>query len=357
MRKSIITTGTVLALSFVLTGCGGGGDGIDSAIDASAEFGSAKSAAVAGTLPALPTDAIFAPTSFWYQKIPTSTQLHPNTAGFVTEFLRLKTAYHNTVSISMESWSSPVYVVPSNIAVKQVKQLQCIQGLALNPGLAQQWAEVPVPDYAQSANGTDAEMTVYQPSTDTLWEFWKAKNTNGQWVGCWGGKMQNVSQSDGRWPTIYGTTATGLPFLGGQVTAEELTRGEIRHAIGISLPEAEAAIGRSWPATRSDGTNLNNVPNRIPQGLRFRLDPSVNVDLLKMKAAGKVIAKAAQVYGFVVWDTAGTISIRSQNPKTYTAAGQPNPYPALFDNAPQYTVLAGFPWDKLQFMPMDYGKP
>ena len=45
----------------------------------------------------------------------------------------------------------------------------------------------------------------------------------------------------------------------------------------------------------------------------------------------KTIAKAAQTYGFVVWDKGGAIGLRMQNAKTYTALGQPNPYIALFN--------------------------
>ena len=220
-----------------------------------------------------------------------------------------------------------------------------------------QWAAVPIPAFAQQAGGTDGEMTVYQPSTNTLWEFWQSSKTNGQWRACWGGKMTNVSNNSGAWTFPFGTTATGLPFIGGQITAEELKRGEIRHVIGISLVELEKASVVSWPANRSDGYNPNNVPNRIPEGMRFRLDPSINVDALNIHPAGKIIAKAAQKYGFVVWDTAGALSLRAQNAKSYTSVGQPDPYLALFNGTENYAILNNFPWDRLQFMPMDYGKP
>ena len=46
--------------------------------------------------------------------------------------------------------------------------------------------------------------------------------------------------------------------------------------------------------------NPKNAPNRIAEGLRFRLDPAVNADALKMHPVGKIIANAAQKYGFVV---------------------------------------------------------
>jgi hypothetical protein len=305
---------------------------------------------------ALPTDSIFASSSFWYQPIPADAPLHANSAGFVADFLRQKKAFYGIVAINTTSWASPVYFVGADVPIVQVTQWLCMQPSRYLP-LAQQWMEVPIPSYAEPASGADAEMTIYQPSTDTIWEFWRARKTNGQWEACWGGRMQNASKSDGRWPSNYGTTATGLPFLGGQITAEELSRGEIRHAIGIALVEAEAMNVVSWPAQRSDGLNPKREPNRIPEGLRFRLDPGVNVDLLRLRPAGKVIARAAQKYGFVVWDKAGAITIRAQNPKSYTALGQPDPYPVVFGGAPIWTILEGFPWEKLQFLPQDYGKP
>jgi len=169
--------------------------------------------------------------------------------------------------------------------------------------------------------------------------------------------MQHVSKSQGIWQRPYGTTATGLPFMGGQLTAEELQRGEINHVMGISLVDAEKWNIVSWPANRSDGYNPKDAPNRIPEGLRFRLAPTVNVDALKMHPLGKVIAKAAQKYGFVVWDKAGAITLRAQNPKSFTKAGQPDPYPQLFNGTPAYAILNGMPWDKLQFLPQDWGKP
>jgi hypothetical protein len=306
---------------------------------------------------ALPTDSIFASTSFWYQPIPADAPLHANSAGFVADFLRQKRTYYGTVSINTKSWASPVYVVGTDVPPVRIAQWLCFPQFGRNFDLEQQWAAVPLPSYAAPADGNDAEMTIYQPATDTIWEFWLTRKTNGRWEACHGGRMQNASKSDGRWPSFYGTTATGLPFLGGQITAEELRRGEIRHAIGIALVETEAADVVSWPAKRSDGLNPKKDPNRIPEGLRFRLDPSVNVDALRMRPAGKVIARAAQKYGFVVWDKAGAITLRAQNPKSYTALGQPNPYPALFEGAPVYAILEGFPWEKLQFMPQDYGKP
>jgi hypothetical protein len=344
----------VIAVSGLLAGCGGGGGDSGGGSTGPPANPPGETAPPAGSLL---TDALFASNSFWYAAIPVDAPLHVNSAGFNADFLRQKQSYYGTVNINTREYASPVYLADANTATTRVAYWNCQNKKFPETALEAQWAAVPMPPHALAADGTDQEMTVYQPSTDTLWEFWVARQSSGQWRACWGGKLDDVSASDGRWRNPYGTTATGLPFLGGQITAEELARGEIRHAIGISLVETEAFDVVSWPANRSDGWNPDSAYNRIPQGMRLRLDPSVDVDALSMGRSGKIIARAAQKYGFVVWDKAGAISIRAQNPKSYTALGQPDPYPALFGNQPSYAVLNGFPWDRLQFMPFDYGKP
>jgi hypothetical protein len=306
---------------------------------------------------ALPTDSIFAPDSFWYTPIPADAPLHENSEAFVAEFLRQKKKYYGNVALNQSSYSSPVYFAAADTPVTPVAEWDCQKKGRSDRELAAQWEAVPIPPEAEAAGGTDAEMSIYQASTDTLWEFWKFRVIDGQPSACWGGKMPGVSRSSGIWHKWYGTTATGLPFLGGQITAEELQRGEIRHVMGISLVQAESHRVISWPARRTDGFNPKREPNRIPEGLRFRLDPAVDVDALPMHPVGKTIARAAQKYGFVVWDKSGAIALRLQNPKTYTRLGKENPYPALFAGTPSHAILKGFPWDRLQFLPKDYGKP
>lgn len=311
----------------------------------------------ATTVNALPTDAIFAPTSFWYQAIPAKVTLDPNSANLTADVLRQIKAYYGNVTINTTSYASPVYTAAAGAPTSAVQFWDCQGKRYTDSNLVQQWSAVPIPSYAQAATGTDSEMTIYQPSSDTIWEFWEARNQGGVWQACWGGRLQNASKSNGIWPTGYGTTATGLPFLGGQITAEELQRGEIRHAIGISLVDVAAWNIVSWPANRSDGYNPNNAPNRIAEGQRFRLDPAIDVATLNIHPVAKIIAKAAQKYGFVMWDKAGALSLRAQNSKSYTLLGKANPYNALFNGTAEYAVLNGFPWNRLQFLPINYGKP
>jgi hypothetical protein len=81
------------------------------------------------------------------------------------------------------------------------------------------------------------------------------------------------------------------------------------------------------------------------------------VESLNLHPIAKTIARAAQTYGFVVWDVGGSVALRAENPKRYTAIGLPNPYAALYGGTPDYAIMDRFPWDRMQFLPMDYGKP
>jgi CubicO group peptidase (beta-lactamase class C family) len=303
------------------------------------------------------TNPRFKPDSFWYTPIAKNVALHPNSKALVAAFIRQKALGNkgkdNIVGINTESFASPVYVADANTPKIKVHVDRCpeMNGADFD-GLQKQFNAVPMPAAAQPACGDDSEMTIYQRSSDTLWEFWRARKTaNGEWHACWGGKMTGVSNWSGIWPQRFGATATGLPFAGGQITPEELRASEIKHVMGIALVQADKRY--CWPAHWSDGKGCDCEPC-IPEGARFRLDPDVCVDQLNMHPVGKMIAKAAQKYGFVVWDVAGTTSLRAKNPKSYTQIGLQDPYKQLLQGDEQYTALNGFPWDKLQFLPFEH---
>jgi hypothetical protein len=312
--------------------------------------------AQAQSVPAVPA-RVFSLESFWYKPLALDAPIHPNSEQFVREFLRQKRSYYGTVSINTVAWASPVYVADETTQGVEVRPWDCWKKGSIDRNLAWQWQSVPIPAYALPADGSDSEMTVYSPASDTIWEFWQARKIDGGWEACHGGRMQNASHNPGIWPLPYGTTATGLPFLGGQLRIDELLNKKIDHVMGIALVDTEKASVFSWPANRSDGANPQNAKDRIPEGIRFRLDPAVDVNSLKMHPVGKAIARAAQIYGFVVWDRAGAICLRAENPKSVTTRNLPNPFDDIFGGTPAYAILEGFPWDRLQFLPMDYGKP
>jgi hypothetical protein len=48
----------------------------------------------------------------------------------------------------------------------------------------------------------------------------------------------------------YGASATGLPYMAGQITLEDLQSGAINHVIGLAVITPSSRI--SWPASRAD---------------------------------------------------------------------------------------------------------
>jgi hypothetical protein len=292
----------------------------------------------------------FASSSFWYQMIPSSTALDPHSADYVASFNTQWKTYYNNVGVNTTRYAPPIFVASDSTPTRAVRVWDCQNKGYLDAGLQSQLSAVPIPAGTQPSAGTDGELVISQPSTDTVWEMWKARwASDGVLEACWGGKLSGVSTSQGSYAFPYGTTATGLSLAGGIITPEELKAGHIDHALSIALVETRKTIF-SWPANRTDG--YVDSLTAIPEGQRFRLDPTINVDALPITATAKIIAKALQTYGMVVRDKSGSVTFYAENVLAETGS---DPYPALF-GAPNYSVLNGVPWDRLQALPFDFGK-
>lgn len=281
----------------------------------------------------------FSPTSFWNAPLPANAALAGNSADFVQELQNQVHDFHPWMNTT--SYSIPVYVVRRNTPTRHVTLD------TWGPDLQQAFDAVPIPAGARAAAGTDESMTVWQPSTNRLWDFWGMRTVHGQWHARWGGEMDDVSQNPGyfqHWAQTnnWGATATGLPLLGGLVTFADLRRGQINHALAIALPQTQEAKW-TWPAQRTDGSSIAAGVTEIPEGMRFRLDPHLNIAALRLPRIDAMLARAAQRYGIVVRDRAGAVTFYGQDPVTQRT----NPWPALFDGWPNQ-VLDEFPWAHLE---------
>jgi hypothetical protein len=293
-------------------------------------------ALVAAALPSLATAAEppFAPASVWNAPLPAAAPLAADSPALVAELGRLVTTYGPWINTTQ--YSVPVYTVAGDQPTVPVKLD------VAHTALQNDFNAVPLPAGALPAKGTDGHLTVYQPSTDTLWDFWRLRKATDGWHFRWGGRLTGVSQSPGYWPgSSYGATATSLALLGGLIRIDELRNGEIPHALALAIPEPRSKLF-VWPAQRTDGTS--SLLSAIPEGTRLRLDPAVNVDALPLLPAGKAIARAAQKYGIVVRDRAGAVTFFAEDPAPTGA----NPYPSLFGVKYADQLLRNFPWSRLQ---------
>lgn len=292
------------------------------------------SSTAAALVAAVPAAALpFAPSSVWNAPLSASAALSASSAPLVSELQRQVTTYG--AWINTWQYSTPVYTVA---ATQPAVRVQLDTSYA---ALQNDFAAVPLPPDARPALGTDAHLTVYQPSSDTLWEFWKlAKLTDG-WHARWGGKMTGVSANPGYFNAPLGATATSLPLLGGLMRISELQSGHIDHALSLAIPVVKAKEF-VWPAQRTDGSST--LADAIPAGTRFRLDPNLDVATLGLPPVAYQMALAAQRYGIIVRDGAGAVTFYGED--AYPTAT--NPYPTLFQGKYPNQVLAKFPWSRLQ---------
>lgn len=310
-----------------------------------------------GRAPPTPAPAgprLFAADSVWNAPLPEDAQPDPSSQaliqGFVAEIGREQEAGIGPWIQTDES-STPLYTVPSD----QPTALVHLDDMPEPSYVVLQGAfeEVPLPPDAQPAAGSDGHLTVYQPSTDSLWEFWQLHREADGWHASWGGAMKHVSGSPGYYTadaypgatSQWGSTATSLPVIGGTIMASELQRGEIDHALAMNIPDARAGVF-AWPAQRSDGTGGEEL---LPEGAKLRLDASLDLTSLHLSPAAMTIVEAAQKYGVIIRDiTHHATAFYAEDP---TPLGT-NPYPEIFENQYPNVVLAGFPWDRLQVMRM-----
>ena len=217
------------------------------------------------------------------------------------------------------------------------------------PELSAAFAEVPLPARAEPAPGSDSELVVWQPATDTMWEFWRFRNENGRWLATYGGRLDDVSKGPGHFTgsrSRWGTTGSSLPLAGGMITPRELERGRIDHALSMAIPYARAGV-YSLPAQRTDGESP--CANAPPEGARFRLDPALDIDSLGLPPPIATLARAAQEYGIYVRDEASTVVLYAQSTVSLTR----DPYPELFGGAKPYDLMRSFPWSHLRLLRMD----
>ncbi len=308
---------------------------------------------------------LFRADSFWTTPLPDRTPLDPNSARVVADLKRTAEAQFGApgkphLSFATKSYSPTVYVARNSDPVATFRWNDCM-GLGSDSGLIDaQLRGIRIPRGAVSPQDSDGHLTIYNTDTDTYTDLWRARKLGeGFWSVCWGGTIREASTSDGRFSERFGATATGLAMLGGMIRPEELATGEINHVLGICLPYAKPQAELSWPALRGDGKNPRglNVP---AQGQRFRLPADLDIDGLKLSPTARAVAKAAQKYGIIVWDTSAAVHFRAVNVHSLKA----DPYLQLFRNRYGAEEILGdpakgedqFPFDKLQLLPRHYGK-
>jgi hypothetical protein len=242
-----------------------------------------------------------------------------------------------------------------------VKRRQRTVRVATDPDrerLAAQWAKVPLPRRARAACGTDGHLVVWQPSTDTLWEFFRFRRRRGAPPFAeYGGRMANASRNPGHFTdppgSQFGATATSIPLLAGLQRISELRAGAIDHAVSFSIPTPAPCY--RWPAQRQDTRHAGATTHAPPEGARLRLPAGLDLESLGLTPYGLMLARAVQRYGLVLRDRSDKL------PVLYAEVphGTRDPYAQIFGDQKldHRGVLANWPWDRLQVLAPPRGEP
>ncbi len=206
--------------------------------------------------------------------------------------------------------------------------------------------EIPIPASAYTTDAAfqhDSDLLISQPSTNSIWELWKAtRSSDGSWSACWGGKL-DPQTSNGVFPYPYGLAASGISYAATMITEHDIEGGSINHAIAMQVPICD---GSTAPADRTDCASNPGYPS---EGTWFRLPASVPMPS-GLTPFGRMVFTALQRYGAVVTDLAGGVMLEAERTQDWATAGRTgiDPIHASWTGEAEYAVLAGIPWSDLQ---------
>lgn len=311
------------------------------------------------TTPAGSSLVPLAPSSPWLSDISTA-PLAPNSAAQTSWLVNeVKNHWGGVAAFNAYEWNLAYYPVAANTRRQDVVFNDCWKYGYTPDGLfngAGHFKNVPIPVDAIPTIGSDSQITIHDPASDQIWEFWMMRrNSNGRWSACWGGRIDKLSKNIGSFPTYFGTNATSTLGAAGAISIAEAQRGSIRHAMSLQIINPAPWNQFSWPAQRSDGSSNSRSP--ILEGTRLRLDPRLDLSRYKLHPLALAIAKAAQEYGFIVDNRSGAVAVVAEDGGREQRRTGVNPWKKILGGTEPYNVMRNFPWDKIQALPKDYGKP
>lgn len=287
----------------------------------------------------------------WNKPLADSAALDPHSADIVKTLLTQvndEKAKKYGPYLNYQKFSTPVYVVPED---QRRVRVVLDDNAQYRKTLAEAFKSVPLPSGAKPADGGDEHLAIWQPATDTMWEFHHFQWRDGVPHAKMGGVMPDVSRNpgyfDGPNGAPWGATATSLPLAGGLIRRSDLEAPSINHALSLSIRYPRATYW-SFPAQRTDGSNTATYA--VPLGARFRLPPSLDIASLHLPPLTEKLAYAAQRYGIILRDTAGTTTFYGEDPRT---AGADVWTGALGGALSTQPMMAAFPWERLELLKLD----
>jgi hypothetical protein len=280
------------------------------------------------------TSRPFAPTSPFNVRIKAAPALDPHSAAMVARAARRDALYAN-----LYAYGIPIYTAGATTPRYQVS---CdMEGEWGKCPLSQR--PMPIPDGAKPSTGSDGVLTIIDPSTNTVGEYWQAAKTGSTWKASWGAVNSLTGSGWGG-----GSTGAGASRLAGVIRVSEIKRGVINHALVLQSDNMCADVVRP-PALKTDGTSRRS--DCIPAGSRLQLNPSINLGTIKgLTPAERTVARALQTYGGYLIDRGGaSLSVSFER----AADAGPKSTGSVYTKAGlswDYYGMSRVPWERLRVL-------
>ena len=177
---------------------------------------------------------------------------------------------------------------------------------------------VRMPSDADGAVGSDSELLVIEG--DVAHNFWQFKRLNltAATTRSYGATNVVTGNGWGRASPFLGAgiVATGSSQLAGMLVQAETDRGEIAHALQISIDMSLAKPGHIGEAINGDGHNPNGL---LQEGQRLAIPPTAPMPQ-GLSPLGQKVFRAYQRYGAFVIDVAGGVTNMRAQANAYDRA-------------------------------------
>ncbi len=263
-------------------------------------------------LPADPPRAFLAG-SWWNTPVPRDAPSHPRANAILDYMQTARQAGDGCVRLAgadESEWGQPVYWSRPTDKAYDV-------AVDIPQPPPPELGSLRIPEAARAAATSDAAMTIFDVDRGYVvavtgadfgakTDIWRARGATVTYLDS-NGLHTRTGRSDDARNTGSHRGNNGATMM---VRHDEVTGGAIEHVLKVaSGPETSKRF--VFPMIGSDGDSDN--PDAPPQGLRFRIKPTVDLTTLGLAPEARVIAQALQTYGFYVGDSAGVTALKLEN--------------------------------------------
>lgn len=257
----------------------------------------------------------FSPGSWWNTPLPDDAPQNP-AAESILSFLRTAPESGDgclkLAGAGDSPWGQPIYWArPSD----PTYDVQGIENNARPPELD----ELRIPAGAQPPDNSDGSMSIFDRAqgyvtllTDAAYDLssdtWTASGATVTYLDSNGLDVRTGRSDD---PDNIGTHR-GNNGATSVVRWDMVQAGVIDNVLKVA---AGPEIADRWvfPMVGSDGHYAGTDPAVPPQGLRLRISPSVNLDVLNLQPQALIIARALQQYGFYIGDSGNVTALKLED--------------------------------------------